>query len=133
MRHLPISDVTLRLVREVACTRCSDRPPGSESLGPEVARACEGACPLFFHLPTLVRLAPEVGDEPGAFEAAVTSRVCGGCQLRPTRGDFCADYLARTCPVSRYSGDVLAALRRLAGGSTGVAGALSRAQPTPKP
>jgi hypothetical protein len=113
MQHLPINDVTLRLVREVACVQCSDRPPGSELLGPEVARPCEGRCPLFFHLPTLVRLARQVGDTPGACEAAVANHVCAGCKLRPTHGDFCADFLARTCPVSRYSSDVLAALHRL--------------------
>ena len=113
MRHLPINDVALRLVREVACMRCSDRPPGSEALGPEVARPCEVGCPLFFHLPTLLRLAREIGDEPGACEAAVANQVCAGCRLRPTHGDFCADFLARTCPLSRYSGDVIGALQRL--------------------
>ena len=81
-----------------------------------MARTCEGGCPLFFHLPTLVRLAREVGDEPGACENAVARHVCDGCQLRPTHGDFCADYLARTCPVSRYSGEVIDALQRLARG-----------------
>ena len=116
MRHLPISDVTRRLVREVACRRCSDRPPGSEALGPEVARSCEGGCPLFFHLPTLLRLAWGVGDEPGACEAAVVNQVCAGCRLRPTHGDFCADFFARTCPLSRYSSDVVGALQRLARG-----------------
>ena len=116
MRYLPISDVTRRVVREVACMRCSDRPPGSEALGPEVVRPCEGGCPLFFHLPALVRLAREVGDEPGACESAVAKHVCDGCQLRQTHGDFCADFLARTCPVSRYSSDVVVALQRLARG-----------------
>jgi hypothetical protein len=113
MFHLAITDVACRLVRQVACTQCYQRPPGSAALGPEVARACEGSCPLFFHLPALVRLAGAVGGEPGACEAAVKGSICGGCHLTPSAGDFCADYSTRTCPLSRYSGDVLHALRRL--------------------
>ena len=110
MRHLPMPEVARRLARQVACTQCYQRPPGSAALGPEVARACEGSCPLFFHLPTLVRLAEHVGDEPGACEAAVKDSICAGCHLTPSAGDFCADYSARTCPLSRYSAAVVDAL-----------------------
>jgi hypothetical protein len=113
MQHLPIADVAQRLVREVVCPQCYQRPLGSEALGPEVARPCEGSCPLFYHLPTLVRLAGRIGDEPGGCEAAVKQSVCAGCRLRPTAGDFCADYVFRTCPLSRHSGDVLQALARV--------------------
>ena len=114
MRHLPIMDVARRLVREAACMQCSDRPAGREALGPEMARSCEGSCPLFFHLPALLRLARQVGDEPGACDAAVADHICALCRLRATLGDFCADFAARTCPLSRYSRDVVAALQRLA-------------------
>ena len=110
MQHLPIDTVARRVTRQVACMTCYQRPPGSESLGPDVARACEGTCPLFFHLPTLVRLAVEVGDTPGDWEATVKQSVCQGCGLRPTSGEYCADYESRACPMSRYAGDVLAAL-----------------------
>jgi len=120
MQHLPITEIAHRLVRQVACTQCYQRPPGSAALGPEVARACEGACPLFFHLPSLVRLAGQVGEAPGECEAAVKESVCAGCRLTPSAGDFCADYSARACPLSRYSGAVIGALRCAAGrgGST---------------
>ena len=116
MRHLPILDVSRRLVREMACVRCSDRPPGSETLGPEVVRPCEGACPLFVHLPRLVQLAGEIGDGPGACDAAVVTSVCADCRMRPSSGDFCADFSARTCPLSRYSSEIIGALQRMAHG-----------------
>ena len=111
MRHLPLNEVAHRLTREVACVQCCQRPPGSESLGPEVARACEAGCPLFANLPRLMSLALEVADQPGDWEGAVRNSVCGACHLKPTAGDFCADFAARTCPLSRYSGQVLAALQ----------------------
>ena len=119
MRHLPVNDVAHRLAREVACTQCYKRPAGSEALGPEVARSCEPSCPLFQYLPSLVAVASTVGDRPGDFETGVREQVCTGCRLRPSSGEFCADYGARTCPVSRYSGDVLAALQRCATGHGG--------------
>jgi len=115
MRHLPVNEIVHRLTREIACTRCPERPPGSEALGPEVARPCETACPLFIYLPTLVRLARQVDDTPGACESGVKRSVCADCRLRPTSGDFCADYDARTCPLSAYSHDVLNALGRVPG------------------
>ena len=113
MRHMPTIDVARRLAREVACTQCYQRPPASEALGPEVPRSCEGVCPLFFNLPTLLGLARRVDDTPGACETAVRQTVCGRCRLTPTAGEYCADYAARTCPVSRYSAEVVAAIQRL--------------------
>ena len=115
MRHLPVTEIVHRLVREIACRHCPNRPAGSEALGPEVSRACETACPLFIHLPALVRLARQVDNGPGACEAAVRQSICAGCHLRPTSGDFCADYQARTCPLSTYSSAVVDALQRVPG------------------
>ena len=112
MQHLPITEVEKRLVREIACPSCYQRPPGSEALGPEVGRACEGICPLFFHLPKLAKLAAQIGDRPGECEKALKDQVCQGCTLRETAGDYCADYSARTCPLSRYSTAVIARLQR---------------------
>jgi hypothetical protein len=117
MQHLPIDEVARRLVREVACTKCERRPPRSGGLGPEVSRACEVSCPLFFHLPLLVQLAGQVDDRPGSCEMAVKSRVCASCSLAPTAGEYCADYAARSCPLSRYSRDVLGALQRAVQGA----------------
>ena len=111
MQHLPLNEVAHRLTREVACVHCYQRPPWSEMLSPEVPRACEAGCPLFANLPRLMSLARDMVDQSGDWELAVRNGVCGACRLRPTSGDFCADYAARTCPLSRYSGQVLAALQ----------------------
>ena len=111
MQHLSINDVAHRLVRQVACVGCSQRPRGSEALPPAIPRACEPTCPLFAHLPGLMSLVRQVGDRPGDCERAVFGNICSGCRLKPTAGDFCADYAARECPLSRYSSDVVAALQ----------------------
>ena len=113
MQHLPITEVERRLVREIACVSCYQRPPGSEVLGPQVARTCEPTCSLFFHLPKLVRLASQVGERPGECEAAVKDQICQGCTLKESAGDYCADYGARTCPLTRYSAAVIARLQRM--------------------
>ena len=113
MLHLPMTEVTRRLARDVACTQCYQRPPGSATLGPEVARSCESSCPLFTHLPALVSLAAVVGERPGDCERAITDTVCSACRLRPTAGEFCAEYASRACPLSRYSGQVVAAVQQL--------------------
>ena len=113
MQHIPISEVERRLVRDIACMSCYQRPEGSEALGPEVARSCEDTCPLFFHLPKLVAMANQIGERPGECEHAVKDKVCQGCCLKESAGDYCADYGARTCPLSRYSAAVISRLQRL--------------------
>lgn len=113
MRHLPIAETEKRLVREIACVDCYHRPKGSETLGPQVPRSCEGQCPIFVHLPKLVQLAGHIGDRPGETERAVKDQVCMGCGLSESSGDYCADYTARTCPLSRYSAAIVSRLQRL--------------------
>jgi hypothetical protein len=113
MWHLPLDEVAHRLARETACVHCSQRPPGSESLGPEVPRACQANCPLFAHLPRLIGIARQAGDRPGDVESAVIAGVCGACHLKPTAGEFCTEYQSRQCPLSRYSGDVVAGLQEI--------------------
>lgn len=119
MQHLPINEVAHRLAREIACMRCYQRPAGSEALGPAVARVCQESCPLFIHLPVLIQQAARLDDTPGSYESVVKTSVCGGCELRPTSGEYCADYEARTCPVSRYSGELLGALQHVVRGLRG--------------
>jgi len=113
MQHLPVTEVQKRLVREIACINCYQRPAGSEKLGCEVARNCEGICPLFFHLPRLARLANQMGERPGECEMAVKDQICQSCALKESAGEFCADYGARTCPLSRYSSAVVSGLQRI--------------------
>jgi hypothetical protein len=61
----------------------------------------------------LMTLAATAEDRPGEWERDVKDVVCATCRLRPSAGEFCPDYAARTCPLSRYSGDVLAALQHV--------------------
>ncbi|SRR6266568_2771170 len=113
MQHLPITEVHKSLVREIACVNCYQRPAGSETLGPQVPRTCEGVCPLFFHLPKLAKLANQIGDRPGECEMAVKDEICHSCALKGWAGEYCADFGARTCPLSRYSAAVIARLQRV--------------------
>jgi len=70
-------------------------------------------CPLFLHLPKLARLANQIGDRPGECDAAVKDQICQGCTLKESAGDYCPDYTARTCPLSRYSTAVISRLQRM--------------------
>ncbi|NOG55531.1 MAG: hypothetical protein HND57_14625 [Planctomycetes bacterium] len=48
----------------------------------------------------------------GAYEAAINELVCQNCKSSPTAGDYCADGQIRSCPLSRYSGDVVDVLEK---------------------
>ena len=107
MQHLQLLDVAARAARERICTQCYQRPPGSESLHPEVPRACEPKCPVFVHLPKLLKMSHEPAAEP---EQIVRGAICQRCALSPSAGEYCSEYLARTCPLSRYSAELIAVL-----------------------
>ena len=112
-RHLSLDSI-LRAVRGTVCTTCYQRPLGSERLPNNVARACEGACPIFAHFPGLLRIAVH-GDTsaPGALDAAVRNEICNSCTLAPTSGERCIEFDDRTCPLSRYGRDVVALIEAL--------------------
>jgi len=44
---------------------------------------------------------------------ALRGHVCSGCHLSETSGEFCSEYFARTCPLSRYSLQVIEVLERV--------------------
>lgn len=112
--HALSLDSILRAVRGTVCPICIQRPPGSEALPNNMPRSCEGACPIFAHLPGLYRIAVHGGTAaPGALEAAVKERICMKCSLAPTAGENCAEFASRTCPLSRYAGDVVSILEAL--------------------
>jgi hypothetical protein len=114
MQHLPVLDVMERAIREVVCTRCFMRPHGSEAYGPEVARSCEGDCTIFMNLPQLRRIAEATADaSPGLFERAIRNTICAKCHHCMSAGDFCAQHLAETCPISVYGKLVLETLDRV--------------------
>jgi hypothetical protein len=117
MRHPFELLMMKRLVRARICPKCEARPPGSERFNSTVPRPCEPACPLFVHLAQLGGLAAQtaLSDEPapGRHERAIKEVICSACQLSPTSGEYCSEYMTRTCPLSIYGGEVIAALEDL--------------------
>ena len=112
--HLKPIDVVIRAVRGTVCTSCYQRPHGSEVLPNTVARSCEPGCPLFFHLPALYRIAVHHDtQQPGALEHAVRGTICSHCHLAPTAGEDCAEFENRTCPLSRFSREVVTLIETL--------------------
>ena len=112
-RKLPLETIQ-RAIRGSVCTVCYQRPPGSENLSNGVARECEGGCPIFFHLPALYRIAVlDDTSAPGALENAVKRTICSGCHLAPTAGEDCVEYADRTCPLSRFAGEVVMLIETL--------------------
>jgi hypothetical protein len=114
-------DVMRRAIRERVCTGCFMRPAGSELLGPEVPRACEGACTIFMNVVPLRKIAAamEAHDEsPGLFERAIRDSICSRCSLAiASGGDYCAEHLAETCPLAVYGQRVIETLDRVREGA----------------
>ena len=98
-----------RAIRGAVCPACYQRPHGSEKLGNDVPRECQPHCPIFLNLPALYRLAVHSGEmtEPGALDRAIKQTICPACTLTPTHGEYCAEFEARTCPLSRFAGEVV--------------------------
>jgi hypothetical protein len=113
MQHQPIMDVLRRAIRAKVCTTCYQRPPGSEALASDVPRACEGLCPIFVSAPRLVNVAVICARAPVSYEQSLRDLVCARCTIAPTAGDYCADFQARTCPLSRYAREVLAIIEQV--------------------
>ena len=107
MRHHETEDVLKRAIRGRVCSRCYQRPKGSELDPPHAARNCEPLCPIFLNLSRLVEVAAVCASAPAAFEQTVKDLICARCTLAPSSGEYCAEYVVRTCPLSRYTRDVL--------------------------
>jgi hypothetical protein len=107
MQHHSTQDVLRRAIRASVCPTCYQRPAGSETDPPHVVRACEPLCPIFLNLPRLAEVAAVCAAAPVSFEQQVKELVCARCTLSPSSGEYCSDYVARTCPLSRYARDVL--------------------------
>jgi hypothetical protein len=113
MQHLPQDEVARRAVRSQICSVCCDRPRGSESFGPAVARVCEATCAIFASLPTLQSMVTANDPALDSVEPALRNNVCNTCTLSESAGDYCGKSLARTCPLSCHALDVVALLERL--------------------
>ena len=113
MHKLPMESI-VRAARGSVCPICYQRPHGSEKLANNVPRACEGHCPIFVHLPALFRIAVHHDTSaPGALDAAVRASICSRCTLAPTAGDLCAEFAHRTCPLSRFSAEIVTLIETL--------------------
>jgi hypothetical protein len=114
MDQLPEFGVMREALRGSICTRCYQRPPGSDSLPATQPRQCEGGCTLFWNLPKLAAMAAEQrGQIRPPFEHAAREVICACCGASPTAGDYCLEHLTRTCPLSRYIADALALIEPL--------------------
>jgi hypothetical protein len=103
-----------RAVRGAVCPACYQRPPGSETLGNDVPRSCQGQCPIFLNLPKLYRIAVHKDTStPGALDKQIKDTICPDCTVSPTHGEFCAEFMARTCPLSRFSAEVVILIETL--------------------
>ena len=107
MQRHPTTDVLKRAIRAKVCTQCYQRPAGSESLTSDVPRTCEPLCPIFRNVPRIIDLATVCADAPASYENLLKQLVCARCTLAPSSGEYCSEYNARTCPLSRYARDVL--------------------------
>ena len=88
--------------------------PGSARLPNNVARPCQEVCPIFVHLPALIRIAVHQNTSaPGALDRAVRQEICGHCMLAPTAGEQCVEFADRTCSLSRYASEVVTLIEAL--------------------
>ena len=112
MQHVPKLNLTQRAIRAKICVKCYERPAGSENWSPADVRACEATCGIFQNLPRLIGMAARPDPPRQSIDEQVRNSVCSRCMVSNSAGDYCADNLARTCPLSRYSQDVIDVLRR---------------------
>ena len=103
----------IRALHRNICTRCTERPSGSERWSDDKRRPCEAACQVFVYLPALIQLA-EAGEEAPRDEVVLSlPQACGACGLHSDTG-HCTAMGDGTCPLCRFSDDVLATLRGVA-------------------
>jgi len=115
MQHLKNMELFERAIRLEVCTKCYQRPPGSETLSPAKPRECQGKCSIFRNLPRLAGIAlRNDSNELSVYENGVRGLICKVCTLVPSAGEYCGDKLDRTCPLSRYLGDVVVAIQSVA-------------------
>ena len=99
-------------IRARICPKCYQRPVGSEELDALQARSCQQNCTIFQNLPKLTA-ALDVDTSRLDPDHVMLKFVCPTCHASTSAGEFCADRLARTCPLSRYAGEVLEILEDL--------------------
>jgi len=113
MQDWPQVDEMERAIRAKVCTRCSQRPTGSETLGPGRPRACQGQCTIFINLSDIRQHAMRAyAGMPEPFESAVRDIAATHWELAGAL-DGRGERLASICPLSRHLRDVIDALDEL--------------------
>ena len=112
MQHKSTIALAKAAIRGTICSKCYQRPPGSETHDVLQPRLCEPACTIFVSLP---RLLDHVEAETNASspDEAIRTFICPTCAASPSAGEYCPNHLFRTCPLSRYSADILRILEDL--------------------
>jgi hypothetical protein len=109
MKNIVVVDELQHVVRRNVCTTCRFRPEGSEKLGPDVMRACEGCCSIFRNLVKLYDVATTAKID-GNYDETIIDRICMTCENSPTAGEFCTRRATKVCPMGVYGKDALKAL-----------------------
>lgn len=102
-----------RAVRGTVCPACYQRPVGSETMGNDHPRSCQPQCPIFLNLPKLYKIAVHDVTHPEEMDKAIKETICPSCAVSPTAGEFCPEFSARTCPLSRFSAEVVLLIETL--------------------
>lgn len=104
LHYLPVLTEAQRAIRGSICPTCPSRTVRGDEANCRLPRACEANCTLALFLPQLLAIAARTDlSEPGAIDAAVRKRICQQCPYSPSAGDYCAERLTRTCPLSRHA------------------------------
>lgn len=120
MRHIPLAGrraaniaQARRALRIGVCKDCDLRPPGSESLGADTARSCEGTCKIFCHLPQLVSTAEFLDPMIASLPRVMTRLIDDLCERTHEPCAAPAPTSNRQCPLSRYRERVIDVLQRV--------------------
>jgi hypothetical protein len=103
-------------LRARICPRCQWRPKGSESLGPDVPRPCQGQCPIFLSLPALVQIARNLDPMLTSYGATMHDKICRFCAGHPIWPGVCVKRAGHACPLCHYRKEVVETLRDLVRG-----------------
>jgi len=92
-------------IRRSVCAACFMRPVGSDWFPGEIARCCEGTCPIFTNLHILKQVAARRAAEPA--QQQITRRICATCAHATAGGASCHRRDYQSCPLSLYQDRVL--------------------------
>ena len=108
-------DLSKMAVRAQVCTKCAQRPPGSELLSSIEPRTCEKSCEIFINLPRLTEFVSRThGEPPCGYLAAIRSLACDSTPACATSCDTRNNACDPKRPIVRYVDELFSALERVA-------------------